>query len=199
VIVVGLTGSIGMGKSTTAALFAEEGAAVFDADAAVAALYGPNGAAVEPIAQAFPGCASRAAGVDRAALSEALQKDASLFERLEHIVHPLVAQARADFFQAAESQGKSIVILDVPLLFETGQADQVDAVIVVSAPEAVQRRRVLERPGMTAAKLDAILARQTPDSHKRAKADFVIETSHGLDAARREVRAILATLKERNS
>jgi dephospho-CoA kinase len=119
-IVVGLTGSIGMGKSTTARLFAEEGAAVFDADAAVAALYGPGGAAVGPIAESFPGCADPSTGVDRAALSAALQKDASLFERLEHIVHPLVARSRADFFKRAEQEGRSIVVLDVPLLFETG-------------------------------------------------------------------------------
>lgn len=195
-IVVGLTGSIGMGKTTTAAMFAEEGAAVFDADQAVAALYGPGGAAVAPIAEAFPGCADAETGVDRAALSARLQQDPALFERLEHIVHPLVAQARADFFADAEAQGRAIAVLDVPLLFETGQADQVDAVVVVSAPEAVQRQRVLARPGMTPAKLDAILARQTPDSEKRARADFVIDTGSGLDAARAQVRDVIARLKD---
>ncbi|MCR9129095.1 MAG: dephospho-CoA kinase [Alphaproteobacteria bacterium] len=198
-IVVGLTGSIGMGKSTTAGLFAEEGAAVFDADAAVAELYGPGGAAVAPIAESFPGCADPETGVDRTALSAALQKDATLFERLEHIVHPLVARSRADFFARAKAEGCSIVVLDVPLLFETGQADQVDAVVVVSAPEAVQRQRVLARPGMTEAKLDAILARQTPDSEKRARADFVIDTGSGIEAARDQVRAVIAALKERDA
>jgi dephospho-CoA kinase len=196
-IVVGLTGSIGMGKSTTAGLFAEEGAAVFDADAAVAELYGPGGAAVGPIADSFPGCTNPDTGVDRAALSEALQKDASLFERLEHIVHPLVATARAKFFDAAQADGRSVVVLDVPLLFETGQADQVDAVVVVSAPETVQRARVLDRPGMTQAKLEAILARQTPDSEKRRRADFVIDTGSGVEAARKQVRAVIAELKDR--
>lgn len=198
-IVVGLTGSIGMGKSTTAAMFAEEGAAVFDADAEVAGLYGPGGAAAAAIAEAFPGCASVQDGVDRAALSAALQKDAALFERLEHIVHPLVADARAQFFTRAQAEGRTVAILDVPLLFETGQADQVDAVVVVSAPEAVQRRRVMARPGMTAEKLDAILARQTPDSQKRERADFVIDTSGGHDSARARVREVLAALKERNA
>ena len=196
-IVVGLTGSIGMGKSTTADMFRAEGAAVFDADAAVAELYGPGGAAAAPIAAAFPGCADPATGVDRKALSEVLQKDAALFQRLEHIVHPLVAQARADFFAQAEAEDRTIAVLDVPLLFETGQADQVDAVVVVSAPESVQRRRVLAREGMTEAKLDAILARQTPDSDKRRRADFVIDTGSGLDSAREQVRSVIAVLKER--
>jgi len=194
-IVVGLTGSIGMGKSTTAKLFAEEGAAVFDADAAVADLYGPGGAACAPIAAAFPGCASEA-GVDRAALSHALQADPSGFARLEAIVHPLVGAARQAFFDEARAAGVEIAVLDVPLLFETGQADQVDAVVVASAPEAVQNQRVLQREGMSAAKLEAILARQTPDSEKRARADHVIDTSRGIEAARTQVRAVIAALKE---
>jgi dephospho-CoA kinase len=194
-IVVGLTGSIGMGKSTTAALFAEEGAAVFDADAAVAALYGPGGAASALIAEAFPGCASAAAGVDREALSQALQGDPSGFARLEAIVHPLVGEARAAFFDRARNENREIVVLDVPLLFETGQAGQVDAVVVVSAPESVQKQRVLQRPGMSEAKLEAILARQTPDSDKRAGAHYVIDTSQGLDAARARVLDVIAALK----
>lgn len=196
-IVVGLTGSIGMGKSTTAALFAEEGAAVFDADAAVATLYGPGGAALAPIAAAFPGCVTEA-GVDRTALSAALQADPSGFERLEAIVHPLVGAARHAFFDKARAEGRDIAVLDVPLLFETGQADQLDAVVVVSAPEAVQKQRVLQRPGMSQAKLDAILARQIPDSQKRARADYVIDTSRGVDAARDQVRAVIAALKDRS-
>lgn len=198
-IVVGLTGSIGMGKSTTAALFAEEGAAVFDADAAVAELYGPGGAAVQAISESFPGCADPKTGVDRAALSAVLQKDAALFERLEHIVHPLVAKSRAEFFAKAQTDGRAIVVLDVPLLFETGHADQVDAVVVVSAPEAVQRQRVLARPGMTPGKLDAILARQIPDSEKRVRADFVINTGSGIETARDQIRAVIAQLKERDA
>jgi len=198
-IVVGLTGSIGMGKSTTAAMFADAGAAVFDADQAVAQLYAPGGAAVVPIAEAFPGCADPDAGVDRAKLSAALQADPSRFEQLEHIVHPLVAQSRADFFKQAEAAGRKIVVLDVPLLFETGQADQVDAVVVVSAPPEVQRERVLAREGMDEAKFEAILARQTPDSIKREKADFVIGTGHGLDAARAQVDRVITALLERTS
>ena len=196
-IIVGLTGSIGMGKSTTAAMFAEAGAAIFDADQAVAELYGPGGAAVEPIGEAFPGCASPDTGVDRAKLSSALQAAPEGFEVLEHIVHPLVAQSRAAFFERAEAESRQIVILDVPLLFETGQADQVDAVVVVSAPEDQQRARVLARPGMTKEKFEAILARQTPDALKREQADFVIETGHGLTAAREQVDTVMIALKER--
>ncbi|MEQ8404914.1 MAG: dephospho-CoA kinase [Oceanicaulis sp.] len=195
-IVVGLTGSIGMGKSTTAALFAEEGAAVFDADAAVAELYGPGGAAWRPIEAAFPGCASAAGGVDREALSIALQADPSGFQRLEAIVHPLVGAARQAFFDEAREEGREIVVLDIPLLFETGQASAVDAVVVASAPEAVQKQRVLQRPGMSEAKLSAILARQTPDSEKRARADYVIETAAGVEDARDQVRRVIAALKE---
>jgi dephospho-CoA kinase len=194
-IVVGLTGSIGMGKSTTAALFAEEGAAVFDADAAVAALYGPGGEASALIAEVFPGCASAESGVDRAALSAALQADPSGFARLEAIVHPLVGAARRAFFDAARAEGREIVVLDVPLLFETGQGDAVDAVVVVSAPESVQKRRVLQRPGMSEAKFEAILARQTPDSEKRARAHHVVDTSQGVEAARAQVRDVIAALK----
>ncbi|MGX6649183.1 dephospho-CoA kinase [Maricaulaceae bacterium MS644] len=194
-IVIGLTGSIGMGKSTTAALFAEEGAAVFDADAAVAALYGPGGEASALIAEAFPGCASLEHGVDRAALSAALQADPSGFARLEAMVHPLVGAARQAFFDGARAEGRGIVVLDVPLLLETGQADTVDAVVVVSAPESVQKQRVLQRPGMSEAKLEAIMARQIPDSDKRAQAHYVIDTSKGLETARAQVRDVIAALK----
>ncbi len=189
-LVLGLTGSIGMGKSTTAAMFAEEGVPVFDADAAVAALYAPGGDAVAPVSEAFPGCAKDGA-IDRDALSKALQADPSGFERLEAIVHPLVAEARAAFLAEASASGAPIVLFDVPLLFETGMDAAVDRVVVVSAPEAVQRRRVLSRPGMTPEKLAAILARQTPDSEKRARADVVIDTSAGLEPARKQVRAAL--------
>lgn len=193
-IVVGLTGSIGMGKSTTARLFAEEGAAVFDADAAVAALYGPAGAGTVAVAQAFPGCADARTGVDRAALSLALQADPSGFARLEALIHPLVEEQRQAFFASARAEGRALAVLDVPLLFETGQHERVDAIVVVSAPEDVQRARVLSRGGMNEAKLAAILARQTPDSHKRAGAHYVIDTSQGIDAARTQVRAVIAAL-----
>ncbi|MBI1265200.1 MAG: dephospho-CoA kinase [Alphaproteobacteria bacterium] len=193
-MVVGLTGSIGMGKSTTARLFAEEGAAVFDADAAVAALYEPGGAGAAAVAQAFPGCADLQTGVDRAALSLALQADPSGFARLEALIHPLVEAEREAFFAAARAEGRALSVLDVPLLFETGQHERVDAIVVVSAPEDVQRGRVLARGGMNEAKLAAILARQTPDSHKRAAAHHVIDTSQGIDAARTQVRAVIAAL-----
>ena len=197
-IVVGLTGSIGMGKSTTARLFAEAGAAVFDADAAVAALYGPEGAATPRIEAAFPGCTG-SDGVDRTALSKALEADPSAFQRLEAIVHPLVGAARQAFFDEAQRAGAAIAVLDVPLLFETGQAGQVDAVVVVSAPESVQKRHVLQRPGMSEGKLAAILERQTPDSQKRARADFIVDTSQGVEHAREQVRDIVAALKRDRS
>lgn len=194
-IILGLTGSIGMGKSTTAALFKEEGVPVFDADAAVAAMYQPGGEAVPLIEHAFPGCASAETGVDRALLTAALQADPSKFETLNAIVHPLVGAARRRFFHEAEQANAPLVVLDVPLLFETGQHDQVHHVVVVSAPEAVQRERVLARPGMSADKFEAILARQTPDADKRARADHVIDTSQGVDHAREQVRALLDELK----
>ena len=195
-IVVGLTGSIGMGKSTTAAMFAEAGAAVFDADHAVAELYRPGGAAVSAIAEAFPGCAEDAGGVNRERLSAILQADPSRFETLEKIVHPLVGEVRTRFFERAQAQGRTVAVLDIPLLFETGQHENVDAVVVVSAPAEVQRERVLAREGMSEAKFNAILDRQTPDSVKRERADFVIDTSRGLEDARRQVDAVMTSLKE---
>ena len=197
-IIVGLTGSIGMGKSTTAAMFAAEGAAVFDADAVVQSLYAPGGAAIAPLQQAFPGVASAQTGVDKGELSKRLQAEPSLFQTLEAIVHPLVGQARADFFADAEAQGVEIVILDVPLLFETGGHERVDQIVVVSADPAVQRERVLARPGMSPDKFEAILAQQMPDADKRAKADFVITTDQGLDAAREQVRDVIKHLKARD-
>lgn len=191
---IGLTGSIGMGKTTTARLFAEEGLPVFDADAAVHALYGPDGDATGPIETAFPGTTGPN-GVDRTRLSALLRDDPAGFEKLEAIVHPLVAEARLDFLAKARAQGHWGVILDIPLLFETGQADAFDTLIVVSAPEEVQRKRVLARPGMSRAKFDAILARQTPDVDKRARADFVIDTSRGIEVARTQVRRVIAALR----
>ena len=192
-IVLGLTGSIGMGKSTTAQMFAEEGAVVWDADAAVHRLYGPGGAAVPPLAEAFPGVVVDGA-IDRARLAEVLGRDEGAFRRLEAIVHPLVAADRAQALMSAEVQGARLVVVDIPLLFETGGDAAVDAVVVVTAEPEVQAQRVLARPGMTRERFEAILSRQTPDAEKRARADFLIDTGRGLDAARDQVRRIVGTV-----
>ena len=191
---IGLTGSIGMGKSETARLFARLGIPVYDSDAAVHGLYEPGGAAVEAIAKAFPG-AVKDGGVDRAELSKHLAADKTAFKTLEAIVHPLVARDQALFLE--KSAGAEMVVLDIPLLFETGGHAQMDAVVVVSAPESVQRSRVLARPGMTPDKLDHILSRQMPDAEKRAKAHFVVETDKGLAHAFEQVKAVVAALHER--
>lgn len=192
-IIVGLTGSIGMGKSTTSTMFQAEGVPVYDADAAVHALYAKGGAAVEPVEAAFPGVVTDGS-IDRAKLSAHVVGQPEALKRLETIVHPLVGESRKVFFEAALEANAPLVILDIPLLFETGGERNVAAVIVVSAPEAVQRERVMARPDMTAEKLDAILARQLPDAEKRARADIVIDTSKGLDSAREQVRAAIAKL-----
>ncbi len=192
-IIVGLTGSIGMGKSTTSAMFQAEGVPVYDADAAVHALYAKGGAAVAPVEAAFPGVVVDGA-IDRAKLSAQVVGKPEALKRLEAVVHPLVGESRKVFFEAAAAANAPLVILDIPLLFETGGERNVAAVIVVSAPEAVQRERVMARPDMTAEKLDAILARQLPDAEKRARADIVIDTSKGLDSARDQVRAAIAKL-----
>lgn len=192
-IVLGLTGSIGMGKSTTARLFAEAGAWVWDADAAVHRLYAPGGAAVGPVGDAFPDAVVEGA-VDRARLAQALTRTPDGFARLETIVHPLVAEDRRRGLAHALSQGFRLAVLDIPLLFETGGDRAVDAVVVVTAPAEVQRERVLARPGMTQDRLDAILVRQTPDADKRARADFVIDTGGGIAAARDQVRAVVDTV-----
>ena len=193
---VGLTGSIGMGKTETAKLFARLGIPVYDADEAVHALYGQGGAAVAPIAQAFRGVVTDGR-VDRAALAETLAGDPAKFQRLEAIVHPLVREAERAFLDAAASRGETLVVLDIPLLFETGGEARMDAVVVVSAPRSVQRARVLAREGMTQEKLDTIEARQVPDVDKRAKADFVIETDKGLAHAFERVKEIVAELRKR--
>ncbi len=189
-IVLGLTGSIGMGKSTTTAMFAEHGAVVWNADAAVHALYTAGGDAVEPIGEAFPGVIVDGA-VDWTRLAEALGRDDQAFKRLEAIVHPLVAAGRLADLEAARANGVTLAVLDIPLLFETGGDRAVDAVVVVSADPETQRRRVLARPGMTVERFEAILARQTPDHEKRRRADFVIDTGRGLDAARARVAEIV--------
>ncbi len=193
---VGLTGSIGMGKSETAKMFARLGIPVYDADAAVQALYEKGGAAVPKIAEAFPG-AVKDGRVDRSALWAQASADASVFAKLEAIVHPFVARAQQAFVAEAQSKGVEIVILDIPLLFETGGHARMDAVVVVSAPEEVRRRRVLSREGMTEDKLAKILARQMPDAEKRAKADFTVETDKGLDHAFEQVKEIVGALKAR--
>ncbi len=193
-ITIGLTGSIGMGKSTTAALFAEEGALVYDADAEVRRLYGPGGAAVAKIEAAFPG-STNANGVVRRRLSDMVLGDPAELARLNAIVWPMMSAARAAFLKAAQDQGAAVAILDVPLLLETGGGAEVDMVVVVTAPEAVQRERVLQREDMTPAKFDAILAAQMPDEAKRARADYIIDTSQGLDAARYSVRSIMGALR----
>jgi dephospho-CoA kinase len=183
--VLGLTGSIGMGKSATAGFFREAGVPVHDADAAVHDLYA--GAAAARIEAEFPG-ATRDGVVDREALGKVVLADAKALKRLEAIVHPLVRQAETDFVRCCVSAGASLIVLDVPLLFETGGERRCDAVLVVSAPASVQKQRVLARPGMTVERFEAILAKQMPDSQKRARAHWVLDTSRGFDAARRGVR-----------
>jgi dephospho-CoA kinase len=190
-ITLGLTGSIGMGKSTVAAMFAEAGVPVFDADAAVHVLQGAGGRVVAAIEAAFPGTTGPD-GVDRGALGAIVLGDRAALTRLEAIVHPAVAEERAAFL--ARHADAPIVLFDVPLLFETGGESRVDRVVVVSASPEIQRARVLERGGMTPAKLDAILARQLPDQEKVARADFVVPTGGSLDATRRAVAAIIACL-----
>jgi dephospho-CoA kinase len=192
--IIGLTGSIGMGKSTTLRLFAEVGCATWDADAAVHRLYAPGGGAVDPVEERFPGVTAPDGGVDRERLVERLQADPSGFTALEAIVHPLVRDDRAAWLETARAEGRAFAVVDVPLLFETGAHDQVEAVVVVSTGHHEQRRRVLSRPGMTPERLEHILARQTPDDEKRRRADFVIETGDGEEAAREQVRAVLAAL-----
>ncbi len=183
-----------MGKTATAALFKEAGAAVHDADAEVARLYAPGGAAVKPVLAAFPAACGDDGGVDRARLSAVLAGEPAAFKRLEAIVHPLVAKARDTFLAARRADGTRVVVLEIQLLFEIGADALVDKVVVVSAPPQVQRARVLARPGMTPQKFELILARQVPDAEKRKRADFVITTDKGVDDARRQVAAVMAAL-----
>jgi dephospho-CoA kinase len=187
--IIGLTGSIGMGKSTTMQLFAEQGVPVYDADAAVHAIYA--GAAVPVVEAAFPGTTANGK-VDRQKLSGMVLGNPEALKKLEQIVHPMLGAHRQTFLEDAENSGAPVAVLDVPLLFETGGERRVDAVVVVSAPADVQRARVLARENMTQDKLDAILARQTPDAEKRARADFVVDTSTGLDPVRARIRDIIA-------
>jgi dephospho-CoA kinase len=191
--VIGLTGSIGMGKSETAKLFAAEGVPVHDADAAIARLYGPGGAAVGLIAREFPGAVKNNA-VDRAALSGLVVNDRAALKKLEALVHPLVAAERDVFLRGTDAP---MVLFDVPLLFETGAHADMDAIVVASAPQAVQRQRVLSRPGMTEEKFQALKARQMPDAQKRQQAHYVVMTDKGLDHARQQVKMILADIRNR--
>lgn len=193
---LGLTGSIGMGKSETGRMFRRLGVPVYDADAAVHALYEAGGKAVPLIEEAFPGTVESGA-VNRMSLSAAVVGNPEAMKRLEAITHPLVGEAQRAFLADHAELGTPVVVLDIPLLYEGGGEANFDAVVVVSAPAEVQRRRVLLRPGMTPEKFDAILARQVPDVEKRAKADFIIETDKGLDYAERSVRAVLAAIQGR--
>lgn len=195
-IIAGLTGSIGMGKTTTAQMFKAAGAAVFDADAAVHQLYKRGGAAVPILRAGIPECIVEGA-VDRAKLSKALRADPLLFAVLESFIHPLVGQRRERAIENAKAAGASVFIDDVPLLFETGGDQRVDVTIVVSAPADLQRDRVLARPSMTLEKFEAILARQMPDAEKRKRADYVIDSGRGLDFAREQVQKIMGELKAR--
>jgi dephospho-CoA kinase len=188
--IIGLTGSIGMGKTTTARLFAEEGVPVHDADAAVHQLY--QGEAAGAIEAAFPGT-TREGKVDRTVLGKRVVGDPPAMRLLEAIVHPMVREAEKRFLAAAAASGAPVAVLDIPLLFETGGESRVDAVVVVSAPGRMQRARVLER-GMSQAQFEALLARQMPDAEKRRRADFVVDSSKGIEPARAQVRAILTAV-----
>ncbi|MCW4115032.1 dephospho-CoA kinase [Aurantimonas sp. MSK8Z-1] len=190
-LVLGLTGSIGMGKTTTAAMFAALGVPVYSADAAVHALYA--GRAAPLIEAAFAGTVKEGT-VDRAALSQRVVGDRAALSRLEALVHPLVREEETAFLDQAKAAGAPVVLLDIPLLFETGAEARVDRVVVVSAPADIQRARVLAREGMSPERLDAILARQMPDAEKRRRADHVIDTGNGIDEARRQVEALVEAL-----
>jgi dephospho-CoA kinase len=196
-LIIGLTGSIGMGKSTAAARIRALGIAVCDADSVVHKLYKPCGAAVEAIEAAFPGTTSAEGGVDRQKLAAALLADSSAFKRLEEIVHPLVHAAERNFLHEKLAKGKDKAVLEIPLLFETGGEKRVDVTIVVSAPAEIQRQRVLERPGMTAEKLEQILSRQMPDEEKRRRADFVVDTSRSIPETEAQIDRIVAQLEGR--
>lgn len=191
-LILGLTGSIGMGKSTVARMFEDEGVPVFDADAAVHALQGPGGALLGAIEAEFPG-STGPGGVDRVKLGELVFGNPDALARLEGIVHPAVAEMRSEFL--LEHAGAPIILFDIPLLFEKGGETRVDQVVVVSAPAEIQRQRVLGRPGMTSEKFAHILGLQVPDSEKRARADHVIDTSGSLDETRRAVRELVGRLK----
>ncbi len=191
-IVIGLTGSIGMGKTTTAGMFRDEGIPVNDSDAVVHELYETE--AVEPVGRAFPG-SIRDGAVDRTELARQLSLDPANFSRLEAIVHPLVREREKQFLDTRRSSGADLVLLDIPLLFETGAEKRVDVIVVATCDPQIQRQRVLARPGMTEEKFNLILGRQLPDSQKRQRADFLVDTGTGLDQARQRVQQIIALLR----
>jgi len=196
-LLIGLTGSIGMGKSETARMFERLGVPVYDADAAVHLLYAKGGAAVAPISRLWPDTIANGA-VDRAALSRHVLGQPEEMQKLEAIVHPLVGAAQLEFLRSMKAQGHEMVLLDVPLLYETGGESRVDIVVVVSAPYDLQKTRVLARPGMDMAKFAAIHAKQVPDEEKRRRADFVVDTSQSLEHAFEQVESIVQTLKGRD-
>ncbi|WP_118134190.1 dephospho-CoA kinase [Oceanicella sp. SM1341] len=191
--ILGLTGSIGMGKSTTAGFFRAAGVPVWDADEAVHRVYAPGGAAVAAVTALVP-AALKDGGVDRGALREAILADKGLLARIEAAVHPVVGRDRAEFLARSRAAGVPLVVCDIPLLYESGDVSWLDAVLVVTAPAEVQRARVMERPGMTEAAFAAILARQVPDAEKRARADYIIDTSQGLAAAEAAVRRVIDSM-----
>jgi len=195
VIIVGLTGSIGMGKSETAKMFAAEGVPVFDADAAVHSLQAKGGAAIAPIEAVFPSVITEGV-LDRGKLGEIIFSDTEAKATLEAIIHPMVGDMRTGFFQKAKTNNVPFVVLDIPLLFETHGDKACHKVVVASAPGDVQRGRVLKRPGMTVEKFEKILGKQLPDAEKRAKADYIVETDKGLDYARQQVATIVKTLRD---
>jgi dephospho-CoA kinase len=196
-LIIGLTGSIGMGKSTAAARIRTLGVGVCDADAIVHKLYKTGGAAVEAIEAAFPGTSSEDGGIDRQRLAAALLADGAAFKQLEAIVHPLVHAAERQFLHEKAAKGADKAVLEIPLLFETGGEKRVDVTIVVSAPPEIQRQRVLDRPGMTPEKLDQILSRQVPDEEKRSRADFVVDTSRTIPETEAQIDRIMAQLDGR--
>lgn len=195
-IVIGLTGSIGMGKSATAGMFADEGVPVCESDAIVHRIYEKGGAAVAPVGEAFPEVVADGA-IDRQKLARHLVRHPDDFPRLEAIVHPLVRAEQQAFLNEARRRGAPLAVLDIPLLFETGRDREVAKIVVVSAPATVQRERVLARPGMTEEKFRSILARQLPDPEKRDRADFIVDSDRGFDHARAQVRHIIAELSKK--
>lgn len=192
--VIGLTGSIAMGKSTAAQAFRDLGLAVFDSDAAVHMLYAKGGAAVSPLEKLVPQAIAEGA-VDRQALSAAIREKPELLNQVEKAVHPLVRQAQENFLKQCEAKGADLAVLDIPLLFETGRDAQVDVIVVVSAPAEIQRQRALARPGMTVEKLDQLLSRQMPDAEKRARAHFIVDSSGSLEASAQQIARIVAQLR----
>ncbi len=194
-VIVGLTGSIGMGKSETAKMFRSLGICVYDADAAVHGIYAPGGSAVAPIEAAFPGVTG-VNGVDREALAKQVLNDAAALKKLESIVHPLVGLEQQRFLELAAEENAEIIVIDVPLLYETGGQKRVDCVVLVSAPYELQRERVLTRPGMSEEKFQSILSKQVPDAQKRELADYIIDSSQGLEPAMAQVKALIPLLKK---